>query len=213
MKTRKRKQKGGRNKTFKKKDFESGDGMLTTVWGPSIWHFLHTMSFNYPVKPTREHKKQYKDFMTSLGKVLPCRHCRENYPKNLKSIPLTHKALKNRHNFSKWMYNLHEQINKMLKKKSNLTYKQVRNRYENFRARCTQDSDKKIKKVVLRYKTKTKKKLRKSTIKKLKKEKGCTEPLFGKKSKCIIKIVPKDKKVDTFQMDKKCIKRRKTRKK
>ena len=44
MKTRKR-QKGGRNKTFKKKDFESGDGMLTTVWGPSIWHFLHTMSF------------------------------------------------------------------------------------------------------------------------------------------------------------------------
>jgi len=46
------------------------------------------------------------------------------------------------------------------------------------------------------------------------KEKGCTEPLFGEKSKCIIKIVPKDKKVKTFQMDKKCIKRRrKTRKK
>ena len=109
------------------------------------------------------------------------------------------------------MYDFHEQVNKMLKKKSGLTYKQVRNRYENFRARCTQDSDNKIKKVVLRYKTKTSKKTRK---KKLKKEKGCTEPLFGKKSKCIIKIVPKDKKVKTFQMDKKCIKRRKkTRKK
>ena len=68
-----------------------------------------------------------------------------------------------------------------------------------------------MKKVVLRYKTKSLKKTRK---KRLKKEKGCTEPLFGKKSKCIIKIVPKDKKVKTFQMDKKCIKRRKkTRKK
>jgi len=211
MKTRKRKQKGGRNKTFKKKDFESADGMLTTVWGPSIWHFLHTMSFNYPVKPTRKHKKQYKDFIMSLGKILPCRHCRENFPNNLKSIPLTDNALKNRHNFSKWMYNFHEQVNKMLKKKSGLTFKQVRNRYENFRARCTQDSENKIKKVVLRYKTKTSKKTRK---KRLKKEKGCTEPLFGKKSKCIIKIVPKDKKVKTFQMDKKCIKRRrKTRKK
>ena len=211
MKTRKRKQKGGRNKTFKKKDFESADGMLTTVWGPSLWHFLHTMSFNYPVKPTRKHKNQYKNFIMSLGKILPCRHCRENYPNNLKSIPLTDNVLKNRHNFSKWMYDFHEQVNKMLKKKSGLTFKQVRNRYENFRARCTQDSDRKIKKVVLRYKTKTHKKTRKKSVKK---EKGCTEPLFGKKSKCIIKIVPKDKKVKSFQMDKKCIKRRiKTRKK
>lgn len=210
MKTRKRKQKGGKNKTFKKKDFESADGMLTTVWGPSLWHFLHTMSFNYPVKPTRKHKKEYKNFIMSLGKILPCRHCRENYPNNLKSIPLAKSALKNRHNFSKWMYNFHEEVNKMLKKKSGLTFKQVRNRYENFRARCSED-DKKIKKVVLRYKTKSHKKTRK---KRTKKEKGCTEPLFGKKSKCIIKIVPKDKKVKTFQMDKKCIKRRrKTRKK
>ena len=210
MKTRKRKQKGGRNKTFKKKDFESASGMLTTVWGPSIWHFLHTMSFNYPVNPTRKHKKDYKKFIMSLGKILPCRHCRENIIKNLKSQPLTESALKNRHNFSKWMYNLHERVNKMLKKKSGLTFKQVRNRYENFRARCSED-DKKIKKVVLRYKTKSRKKTRKM---KVKKEKGCTEPLFGKKSKCIIKIVPKDKKEETFQMDKKCIKRRrKTRKK
>ena len=89
MRTRKnvKKMKKKYNKTIKKgpynkEDFESGDGMLTTVWGPSIWHFLHTMSFNYPVKPTREQKRQYKDFMMSLGKVLPCRHCRENYPKN-----------------------------------------------------------------------------------------------------------------------------------
>ena len=28
--------------------------MLTSVWGPSLWHSLHTISFNYPVKPTKE---------------------------------------------------------------------------------------------------------------------------------------------------------------
>ncbi len=44
-------------RAFTKKDFHSGDGMLTTVWGPSMWHFLHTMSFNYPVAPTEEQKK------------------------------------------------------------------------------------------------------------------------------------------------------------
>ena len=42
-----------------------------------------------------------------------------------------------------------------------------------------------------------------------KKEKGCTEPLYGKKSKCIIKIVPKEDKCKTFQMDEKCKKTRK----
>ena len=42
--------------------------------------------------------------------------------------------MKNRETFSKYVYNLHEHINKMLKKKSNLTYDDVRVRYEHFRA-------------------------------------------------------------------------------
>ena len=60
--TRKRKPKKRKKKTQKvydKDDFRSGDGMLTSVWGPSLWHYLHTMSFNYPVKPTKEDKKNY----------------------------------------------------------------------------------------------------------------------------------------------------------
>ena len=26
-------------KVYRKKDYESDSGMLTTVWGPSMWHF------------------------------------------------------------------------------------------------------------------------------------------------------------------------------
>ena len=48
-------------------------------------------------------------------------------------------------------------------------------------------------------KTKTKSK----TIKKTK-ENGCVDPLYGKKSKCVIKIVPQETVCDTFQMNKKC---------
>ena len=33
---------------FSQDDYNSGDGMLTSVWGPGMWHYLHTMSFNYP---------------------------------------------------------------------------------------------------------------------------------------------------------------------
>ncbi len=131
-----------KNKIYTKKDFNSGDGMLTTVWGPSLWHTLHTISFNYPVNPTKRDKKNYKDFILSLKHILPCKYCRMNFKKNIKEVPLTQKALKNRHNFSKWMYCFHEHINKMLKKKSGLKYNDVRERYEHFRSRCTLDPNK-----------------------------------------------------------------------
>ena len=184
-------------KVYTKKDFKSGDGMLTTVWGPSLWHTLHTISFNYPVKPTLQDKKNYKRFIMNLRYVLPCKYCRMNFKKNLKELPLTEKALKSRHNFSRWMFKMHELINKMLGKKSGLKYCDVRERYEHFRSRCTEDKQT-IKVVEIIPKNKTRKK-----------EKGCVEPLFGKKSKCIIKIVPKEEKTPTFQLDKKCIKKRK----
>lgn len=197
-----RKNRKNRKKVYTKKNYNSGEGMLTSVWGPSLWHYLHTMSFNYPVKPTKEQKKHYKNFILLLKHVMPCKYCRINLRKNLKAHPLRNCDLKNRDKFSKWVYGLHEHVNKMLGKKSGLTFCQVRDRYENFRSRCT---DKEIKK-------KTWKKIKKKTRKK---EKGCTEPFYGKKSKCIIKIVPKEQREKTFQMDNKCkIKiRKKTRKK
>jgi hypothetical protein len=185
-----------KEKTYNQEDYLSGDGMLTTVWGPSVWMFLHTMSFNYPVDPTEEDKKHYRDFVLSLQNVLPCKYCRMNLVKNFKQLPLTMADMKNRETFSRYIYELHELVNNMLQKKSNLTYDDVRERYEHFRARCTLDVKEK-KKIVNNKSRKDKTK---------KKEKGCTEPLYGKKSKCVLKIVPQDKKTETFQMDKKCIK-------
>ena len=180
---------------FSEKDFNSGDGMLTSVWGPSMWHYLHTMSFNYPHEPTCENKRYYQSFILNLQNVLPCGKCRKNLKKNFKKLPLTWKDMKSRATFSRYIYHLHELINKMLGKKSGLTYDMVRERYEHFRSRCTKS-----------YKDYLK---HRKTIKKNKKpsEKGCTEPLYGEKSKCIIKIVPQSKDIDTFTVDKTCLKR------
>jgi len=200
--TKKRKKYKKTKRVYNKNDYKSGDGMLTSVWGPSLWHYLHTMSFNYPISPSNEEKKQYKNFIMSLKHVLPCKYCRINMKKNLKAVPLNSKALKNRTNFSKWMFCLHEHINKMLKKKSGLKYCQVRERYEHFRSRCTLD----LKDLNIEIKD-TKKKTKKKT-KKNKKEKGCTESLYGKKSKCLIRIVPKENREVTLKIDKKCIKKK-----
>ena len=99
------------------------------------------------------------------------------------------------------MYKLHELVNKMLGKKSGLTYEDIRERYEHFRARCTIDIGKKTK--IVKSKA-----LRKTRRQKGKNETGWSEPLYGKKSKCVLKIVPKEKKVPTFQIDDKCKKKR-----
>ncbi len=169
---------------FTDQDYNSNDGMLTAVWGPSLWHVLHTISFNYPTKPSPEDKQKYKDFLLSLGKVLPCKYCRDNFAKNLVETNFSDDVLENRNNFSRFIYNLHNQVNKALNKESKLTYEDVRDRYENFRARCVNDVP---------------------LIPKHADEKGCTIPLYGKKSRCILRVVPSDSDMDTFAVDDSCV--------
>ena len=172
---------------FTQEEYNSNDGMLTTVWGPGTWHFLHTMSFNYPIHPTETDKTHYMEFVRSLQYVLPCGKCRKNLKKNFAKLPLRRCDMENREKFSTYIYNLHETINKMLNKKSCLSYEDVRQRYEHFRSRCT---------------------TMKKKVKKGKKDhKGCTAPLYGEKSKCVLHIVPQTEKCPSFQVDDKCMKK------
>jgi hypothetical protein len=182
-----------KKRVFSLSDYRANDGMITASWGPAAWHLLHMISFNYPVKPTQEQKCQYRDFILSLRHVLPCKYCRMNLVTNFKQLPLKMSDMENRDTFSRYVYDLHELVNKMLKKKSNLSYCDVRERYEHFRARCTEENPK-----IFKYRKYTRRR----------KEKGCTEPLYGKKSKCVIQIVPQETKTPTFQMDEQCKKKK-----
>ena len=123
----------------------------------------------------------------NLQNILPCKYCRDNIVKNMEKIPLTMKVFKNRENLSKWVYELHEIVNKMLNKVSGLSYEDVRQRYETFRARCIEKE------------TKINKNL----------EKGCTEPLYGSKAQCILNIVPKDARKKSLTIDSHCILKKK----
>lgn len=208
-----------KKKTFSSKDYISGDGMVTSTWGPAAWHFLHTISFNYPVEPTEHDKQSYRNYVLSLKNVLPCKYCRINFKKNLKQMPLTMAHMKDRASFSRYIYQLHELINRMLHKKSDLTYCDVRERYEHFRSRCTQNEEtaklfrskdiaKNIQLSKEKGKTNKQNNRQHNKTSKTKKHSGCTEPLWGTKSKCIIKIVPQTKKIKSFSIDQKCMKKR-----
>lgn len=184
-------------------DYNSNDGMLTSVWGPALWHYLHTMSFNYPVAPSQKDKTEYKDFVLSLQHVLPCGKCRKNLTKTFQKFPLTMKEMESRDVFSKYIYDLHEIVNKMLNKKSGLSYDEVRERYEHFRARCAKGGTKPSGRTLKQKGSKQKDSKQKDS-----KEKGCVVPLYGKKARCLIQIVPNDIKTETLRIDEKCVKTR-----
>jgi len=188
--TRRQRQRQGQRqgqgqRTFSKKEYNSGNGMMTSVWGPAAWHLLHTIGFNYPVHPTAEDKRKYRKFLISFGQVLPCGKCRNNFCETLARMPLTASALSSRDCFAKYIYRLHNDVNARLQKtQPNPTFCDVRDQYEVFRARCGTTPQ--------------------SPKKKNKTEKGCTEPLKGIKTKCLIRIVPKTQRASTFKVHPSC---------
>ena len=170
---------------FEENDYKSNDGMQPLIWGSSMWHILNCISFNYPENPTKKQKKDYYKFFSSIKNVLPCSYCRINMKLHLKELPLDEQVFSSRTTLSKWVYKMHECVNNILKKKSNITYKQFRDTYENFRSRC----------IVNPNTNKT--------------DPGCEDiqntKYSGFKGKCVLNIVPKEDKCKTLNIDKKCI--------
>jgi hypothetical protein len=170
---------------FTQEEFNSEYGFLTSIWGPSLWFSLHIISFTYPENPTKTERDNYYDFFKSLKNILPCKMCQKNLKKNLKVHKLNKKVFKSRYTLSLWVYELHEIVNKMLKKKkSGLSYDDVRNMYENFRAHCVIEEN--------------------GTP-----ESGCKEPLYGVYSKCQLNIVPDSSQVSSLKINPACLLRRK----
>jgi hypothetical protein len=172
------------NNIFTEKDYNSSNGMSTSIWGPLKWNSLHITSFNYPVNPTKEDKKNYKQLISNLQNVLPCKVCRINIVNNLKKVNFNDGVFENRYTFSFFIYRLHNCVNKMLGKTIRISYEEVRDRYEHFRSRCN-DSETGIKNNI-------------------KKEKNCNSSLRGIKSKSVIRIVPNEKIIEGFKIDTKC---------
>lgn len=115
------------------------NGLITKIWGSPGWIFGHAVTFGYPINPTEEQKNKYKNYFISLGDVLPCRFCRESYQKFITTgeTALTAEALTNRNTLTKWFYNVHEAVNRKLEVDYGVTYEDVVDKYESYRAKCS----------------------------------------------------------------------------
>jgi len=124
--------------------------MNVNNWGPGGWVFLHSITFNYPLEPTDNDKKNYRNFFISIENILPCKYCRESYKVYYKYLPID-PFLDSREGVVYWLYKLHELINqKIFQESTNASFEDVIRKYEDMRAKCGKmardgDEDKKYK--------------------------------------------------------------------
>lgn len=120
------------------------NGMMTRVWGPPGWFFLHCVTFGYPVDPAKfDNEKElepgttaelYRNFFISVGGVLPCKYCRESYKEFVKELP---PDVTNRDTLVKWFWEIHNKVNNKLEDKyGDASLEDVKTRYERYRAKC-----------------------------------------------------------------------------
>ena len=107
-------------------------GYQASVWGPGMWFFLHTMSLNYPLKPTQADKRKYAQFLRSLGHVLPCSSCSEHCKDYFQKYFDEDAVLSSRESLAKWLYEFHESVNMRLDKGPSGDYTSIMSIYERF---------------------------------------------------------------------------------
>jgi len=154
--------------------------MMTKVWGPPGWSFLHSITFGYPLEINKmnpehlEKKNFYKNFFYNLGKVLPCKYCRESYDKYFKELPIDN-FLNNRKDLCLWLYLVHNKVNDKLgvPKCDIPSFNEVTQKYESYRAQCTKTTnDERLKNI----------------------EKGCIKPADGISKKSILTVITNENK-------------------
>lgn len=97
-------------------------------WGPALWRFLHASSFAYPDEPESHRKAQMLEFLKSVGKVLPCKTCRNHYVEYLQEN-LTEEVVESKKSLSSWLVELHNSVNRRTGKKE-WSYDEINRMYE-----------------------------------------------------------------------------------
>ena len=158
---------------------EKARGMITKIWGPPAWVFLHSIAAGYPLDITKdpEKKKCTRNFFECLGDTLPCKYCRESYKEFVKKHPITDHVLSGRIELSRWLYTIHNEVNYKLGVKlcDIPSFEEVYNKYNKLAAACSKTSP----------------------DVRTEKETGCTVPEDGKAKECLLTI--KDKTGNIIQ--------------
>jgi len=87
-----------------------------TAWGPSYWHFLHSIAYTYPLEaPDELTKKQFYTFYQNLHRFLPDRQAADLFSKLLHTYPVT-AYMDSQLSLVRWTHFIHNKVNERLEK-------------------------------------------------------------------------------------------------
>ena len=109
------------------------------VWGPHYWFVLHTIALTYPNKPNETVKKKYYDFIQNLPLFIPIENMGNFFSNLLDTYPVT-PYLDSRESFIKWMYFIHNRVNKELDYKQISLSESLEEYYKNYTNYHTQSN-------------------------------------------------------------------------
>jgi hypothetical protein len=165
----------GKNCNGECKDPNVDNGMMTKIWGPPGWLFLHCITFGYPyiiMRNKKEHMirmERTRSFFHNIGYVLPCKYCRISYQDFMKEIPIE-KFLGSRKDLTYWLYLMHNKVNNKLGVPDcNIpTFKEIEKTYEAYRAKCKKTTEEE---------------------RETNRMKGCVKPADGTTKRCFLRVV------------------------
>ena len=85
------------------------------VFGPHMWFTLHTISFFYPEIPHTNDMLAYKEFYEKFARFIPCNACKQHYNQYIHDYPIDG-YINSRETLSRWVVNLHNNVNRRLGK-------------------------------------------------------------------------------------------------
>ena len=92
-------------------------------WSSETWMLLHIMSFTYPLQATVDRQEATLSMLRGIFVNLPCAQCSSHALTYIDKVPID---LSNRDNFSIWMVEFHNEVNKRLNKRNDWTVIQAR---------------------------------------------------------------------------------------
>lgn len=103
------------------------------VWGTHLWATMHRLSLSYPqFDPKPEQRKAARDFFRSIKEMLPCVSCRHHYGEHFDKT-FDESTLDSRVALARWVYDLHESVNKRLGKPTGVVaFEQLPELYNSF---------------------------------------------------------------------------------
>lgn len=89
--------------------------LKSTVWGPHFWFFLHTIAYKYPESPNAVTKRKYYDLIVNFPLFIPDEEMGNHFATLLDKYPVS-PYLDKRDSFVRWVWFIHNKINKELDK-------------------------------------------------------------------------------------------------